>query len=339
MCYPNIFGSHFLGRAEIDVVNPHNFLGIKVNRIFRTLLTAFASIALALGFAVSPANATSTVTVYTATPLVAGQLNAAAVTVTFTLPVTSANATVQVQVMNGPIVSALSWQYGSPAVCTGFSSDLPSSAVNRCQSFAGGNSAVFVFGAQNVSASGTYTITLAPGTFTARSTGSSQTFLVDLLESSPTSIGSGTINFGSTGTPPSSTPTPTPTPSATSTPTAAATPAVGTAAALAELPKASTQPKLKFDSSANGLGKSAKKSLKKVAEVAKDGYGVRVTGAAGMQPGVSKDVVKALAKKRAMEIRAYLIKQGVPKEDIIIKTKIFPIGKAPATLVKVETLS
>lgn len=140
---------------------------------------------------------------------------------------------------------------------------------------------------------------------------------------------------------PSSTPTPTPTPSISATPTAtaAATPAVGTAAALAELPKASTQPKLKFDSSANGLGKSAKKSLKKVAEVAKDGYGVRVTGAAGMQPGVSKDVVKALAKKRAMEIRAYLIKQGVPKEDIIIKTKIFPIGKAPATLVKVETLS
>ena len=121
--------------------------------------------------------------------------------------------------------------------------------------------------------------------------------------------------------------------------TASSTPAKGTAAALAELPKASTQPKLKFDSSANGLGKSAKKSLKKVAEVAKDGYGVRVTGAAGMQPGVSKDVVKALAKKRAMEIRAYLIKQGVPKEDIIIKTKIFPIGKAPATLVKVETLS
>ncbi len=121
--------------------------------------------------------------------------------------------------------------------------------------------------------------------------------------------------------------------------TAASTPAKGTAAALAELPKTSTQPKLKFDSSANGLGKSAKKSLRKVAEVAKDGYGVRVTGAAGMQPGVSKDVVKALAKKRAMEIRAYLIKQGVPKEDIIIKTKIFPIGKSPATLVKVETLS
>ena len=87
------------------------------------------------------------------------------------------------------------------------------------------------------------------------------------------------------------------------------------------------------------MGKSAKKSLKKVADVAKDGYGVRVTGAAGMQAGVSEAAVKALAKKRAMKIRAYLIKQGVPKEDIVIKTKVFPIGKAPSTLVKVETIN
>jgi outer membrane protein OmpA-like peptidoglycan-associated protein len=129
------------------------------------------------------------------------------------------------------------------------------------------------------------------------------------------------------------------TPSSTPAPTPSTTPEVGTAAALTALPKSSTQPKLKFDSSANGLSSSSKKSLKKVANVAKDGYAVRVTGAAGMQPGVSKDAVKALAKKRAIEIRAYLIKQGVPKEDIIIKTKIFPIGKAPSTLVKVETIS
>ena len=123
-----------------------------------------------------------------------------------------------------------------------------------------------------------------------------------------------------------------------STQTASTAPAKGTAAALAAIPKSSKAPKLTFGSSSNGLGKSAKKSLKKVANVAKDGYGVRVTGAAGMQAGVSKKAVRALAKKRAMEIRAYLIKQGVPKEDIVIKTKVFPIGKAPSTLVKVETL-
>ena len=137
----------------------------------------------------------------------------------------------------------------------------------------------------------------------------------------------------------SSSPSPTPSPTSSSTPAASATPAAGTAEALATKPKSATQPKLNFDSSSNGLSSSSKKSLKKVADVAKDGYGVRVTGAAGMQPGVSKDVVKALAKKRALEIRDYLVKQGVDKEDIIIKTKIFPIGKAPSTLVKVETLS
>ena len=119
---------------------------------------------------------------------------------------------------------------------------------------------------------------------------------------------------------------------------AAVVPTVGTAAALAALPKSSTQPKIKFASSDNGLSKSAKKSLKKVAKVAKTGYAVRVTGAAGMQPGVSKEVAKALAKKRAMEIRAYLIKQGVDKKNIIIKTKVFPIGKAPVTKVKVEVI-
>lgn len=133
--------------------------------------------------------------------------------------------------------------------------------------------------------------------------------------------------------------TQTPTPTATSAPTPTPTSTAGTAAALAALPKSSTQPKIRFAASDNGLSSASKKSLKKVAEVAKDGYGVRVTGAAGMQPGVSESAVKALAKKRALEIRDYLIKQGVPKEDIIVKTKIFPIGKVPATLVKVETLS
>jgi hypothetical protein len=146
------------------------------------------------------------------------------------------------------------------------------------------------------------------------------------------SVAFGTSN-PTVDTPAANTPTPPPTPTPT-----ASTPAVGTAAALAALPKSSTQPKLKFAASDNGLSSSAKKSLKKVAKVAKTGYAVRVTGAAGMQAGVSETTVKALAKKRAMAIRAYLIKQGVPKEDIIIKTKVFPIGKAPVTKVRVEVI-
>jgi outer membrane protein OmpA-like peptidoglycan-associated protein len=188
-------------------------------------------------------------------------------------------------------------------------------------------------------------MTFDTGVFTAPAAGISPRFTIDILSNGGFGTDKGTVNFSLTGQSPSASPspsasaTPTPSASATPTPSTSAAPAVGTAAALATIPKASKAPKLKFDSSSNGLGKSAKKSLKKVATVAKDGYGVRVTGAAGMQPGVSKKAVRALAKKRAMEIRAYLIKQGVPKEDIIIKTKVFPIGKTPSTLVKVETLN
>jgi hypothetical protein len=154
---------------------------------------------------------------------------------------------------------------------------------------------------------------------------------------------SSSVTVGGSVTPPAEVITPpaeviTP-PALTVTTPASATPAKGSAAALATIPTVTKSPKLTFDSSANGLGKSSKKSLKKVADIAKDGYGVRVTGAAGIQAGVSEAAVKALAKKRAIEIRDYLVKQGVDKDDIIIKTKIFPIGKAPSTLVKVETLS
>ena len=149
-------------------------------------------------------------------------------------------------------------------------------------------------------------------------------------------IGTATSCSVSYGTTPAVT-----TPAVTTKPKQAAStaPAKGTAAALATIPKASKAPTVKFGSGARSLGESTKKSLKKVATIAKDGYGVRITGAAGMQAGVPRDFVNALATKRAMDIRAYLIKQGVPKEDIIIKTEVFPIGKTPSTLVKIETLS
>ena len=142
------------------------------------------------------------------------------------------------------------------------------------------------------------------------------------------------VSFGAPSPAVTTPATPTPTP----TPKASAVPAKGTAAALATIPKASKAPMVKFGSGKRSLGESTKNSLKKVATIAKDGYAVRVTGAAGMQAGVPREFVKALATKRAMDIRSYLIKQGVPKEDIIVKTEIFPIGKAPSTLVKIETL-
>lgn len=145
-----------------------------------------------------------------------------------------------------------------------------------------------------------------------------------------------TITLSISGSVPTS---PRPSASATPTPTATTAASTATAEALALLPKSSTAPKIKFDSGNKGLSSSAKKSLKKVADVALDGYAVRITGMAGMQSGVDEDVVRALARKRANAIRDYLVKLGMDKDDIIVKTKLVDEGKAPATKVVVEPLS
>ena len=298
----------------------------------KTLIAATASIALTFGLFSSPANA-ATITNATATSTseigVAGT-NATPITVTSTLQTVGSAKTYFVNLPTG-------WTFVSNpgGSCTGVvTNDLTG---GRCQAFNWGasNAGVILMNSNGAVFSSALTISVVfPAN--ALNVASTREFSVSFADDSngqAVDIDTGIATLAGGAATPAATPTPTPTP------TTSPAPAKGTAAALAELPKASTQPKLKFDSSASGLGKSAKKSLKKVATVAKDGYGVRVTGAAGMQPGVSKDAVKALAKKRAMEIRAYLIKQGVPKEDIFIKTKIFPIGMAPTTLVKVETLS
>ena len=336
-----------------------------MKKIFRTLLTAVASLALALGFAVSPANAnpttrtiTSTVTTFDPSTPSAGFTAGIAVINThqfynFTVGVTSSPMT--------------PWEL--PSSCSSIAFADKTADLTQCKVTSikldgvedKSNWEVFYYqGPYNgmkfdrlssfsttVGTTASIEITFASGAFTVPASGSG-IFKMDILKNGGSVTDAGTLAFtltgqSSGGSGGGSNPAPitsaTPTPSASATPAASAAPVAGTAAALATIPKASKAPKLKFDSSANGLGKSAKKSLKKVATVAKDGYGVRVTGAAGMQPGVSKKAVRALAKKRAMVIRAYLIKQGIPKEDIIIKTKVFPIGKTPATLVKVETLS
>ena len=302
-----------------------------MNRIFRTLLTAVASIALALGFAVSPANAVpSPSTLYAggpagSTPVCTGPVELYSDSA-HTLPVTSITGGGSASFQNDCPTQAVHLEFGSST-----------SQVSGSSFIAGGiarNTTSLMF-----TASGTFSMYLCAPAGNPGSTANCPNAGTRVLAVAiPLTVSGGGSNSNTPVTPrgPS---TSAPSASATPAATASATPAAGSAEALAAKPKSATQPKLSFDSSSNGLGKASKKSLKKVAEVAKDGYGVRVTGAAGMQPGVSKDVVKALAKKRAMEIRAYLIKQGVPKEDIIIKTKIFPIGKAPATLVKVETLS
>lgn len=293
----------------------------------KTLIAVTASIGLTFGLFSAPANA-ATITNATATSTseigVTGT-NASPIVVTATLVTVGTAETLIVDLPTG-------WTFVAPNgnnPCTGLVTH-NMSGTTTCQALSFG----FVVIASNVDLQAVpIAVTFAANTLNV---GSSRDFRITFKNDNPQPSvvfdeGVATL-AGGTAT---RTPTPTPTPTPTSSPVLAKE----TTAALAALPKSTTQPKLKFDSSANGLGKSAKKSLKKVANVAKDGYGVRVTGAAGMQAGVSESAVKALAKKRALEIRDYLIKQGVPKEDIIIKTKIFPIGKAPSTLVKVETLS
>jgi outer membrane protein OmpA-like peptidoglycan-associated protein len=291
-----------------------------VKKVSKNLATVTASIGLTFGLFCAPANA-ATITNATATSTseigVTGT-NATPIVVTATLMTVGTTETLIVDLPRG-------WSFVSPNSnnsCTGLVTHTMSGTTN-CQALSFG----FVVIASNVDLQAVpISVTFAANTLNV---GSNREFRVTFKNDNPQPSvvfdeGVATLAGGA------ATPTPTPTPSAA--------PAKGTAAAFAALPKSSTQPKLKFDSGANGLGKSAKKSLKKVADVAKDGYGVRVTGAAGMQPGVSREAVRALARERAREIRAYLIKQGVPKEDIVIRTKVFPIGKAPATLVKVETL-
>lgn len=303
-----------------------------MNKILKSALTGVASIVLAAAYVIAPANA-ATINDATATSTseigVTGT-NATSITVTSTLQTVGSARTYFVELPTG-------WNFASHtgSSCTGIvTNDLTGS---MCQAINFTSSAKLILsnsGGVPFSSALTISVVFAANTLNVGSTREFNVRYVNDVSGLAVDIDTGIAKLAGGAS------TPTTTPSASSAP-AAVTPTatVGSAAALAALPKASTQPKIKFDSSDNGLSKSAKKSLRKVADVAKDGYGVRVTGAAGMQAGVSKDAVKALAKKRALEIRDYLVKQGVDAETIIIKTKIYPIGKAPATLVKVETLS
>ena len=300
--------------------------GIVLNKNFRSILTISTGIALVFALGTAPARAASDFTVTSTVTSFTPNGPSEAFTLTF-VPVANVTGELNVRITNSDFSSA--WlpkpcRDPSPPFDCGVSSFIAPGDPNMLRSFSTNTSFLSIkMNGATIAAGQTVVLGFSAGAFTIGRAGA---YNIEVnAPTGPGNMGKLAITAGV-----ASTPTPTPT---------ASTPAVGTAAALAALPKSSTQPKVKFDSSSKGLSKSSKKSLKKVAKVAKDGYGVRVTGAAGMQPGVSRDAVKALAKKRAMEIRAYLIKQGVPKEDIIIKTKVFPIGKAPSTLVKVETLS
>ena len=312
--------------------------GIVVNKNFRSILTISTGIALVFALGTAPARAASDFTVTSTVTSFTPNGPSEAFTLTFA-PVANVTGELNVRITNSDYSSI--WipkpcSDPSPPFDCEVSSFIAPGDPDMMRSFSTNPSFLSIkMNGATIEAGQTVVLGFSAGAFTIGSNGA---YNIEVnAPTGPGNTGSLAVTAGSAPIAEptdSTTPTPTPAPS-TPAPTVVTAPTVGTAAAL---PKSSTRPKVKFGSSSKGLSKSSKKSLKKVATVAKDGYGVRVTGSAGMQPGVSKKAVRALAKKRAMEIRAYLIKQGVPKEDIIIKTKIVPIGKAPTTLVKVETL-
>jgi len=88
---------------------------------------------------------------------------------------------------------------------------------------------------------------------------------------------------------------------------------------------------LQYENGSSTLSKSQKSKIKEL--VAKSGSNAKfvVTGTAGKLPGLSDQKVKALAKKRAQIVQAYLVKLGVKKSHITIKVKITNQGIAPKT--------
>lgn len=88
---------------------------------------------------------------------------------------------------------------------------------------------------------------------------------------------------------------------------------------------------LAFGSGASSLTPAAKKAIK--AAVKKSGKSAKytITGAAGSVAGVPASYTKNLAKLRAKAVKAYLVKLGVKKSSITIKTKIVKSGLVPKT--------
>ena len=84
-----------------------------------------------------------------------------------------------------------------------------------------------------------------------------------------------------------------------------------------------------FSAGTSAVSSATKKNIKATVKEAGKSAKYTITGSAGQLPGVSDKAVKALAKKRANVLKAYLVKLGVPKSSITIKTKVVKQGKKP----------
>jgi outer membrane protein OmpA-like peptidoglycan-associated protein len=128
--------------------------------------------------------------------------------------------------------------------------------------------------------------------------------------------------------PPASSPS---TPSSNS--AAASAPATTTAGSSLNTKTASAGA-IAFSAGASDMSDATKASLKATVKKAGKAATYVITGSAGKKSGVSDKATKALAKKRAQVMKAYLVKLGVSKSSITIKTKVVKPGKKPKVSVK-----
>jgi uncharacterized repeat protein (TIGR02543 family) len=110
-----------------------------------------------------------------------------------------------------------------------------------------------------------------------------------------------------------------------------------TAAELRSVPKKVAKFNIGFNRGAVTLSKADRLALRKLAKASK-AYNIKVvvTGSAGYLEGTPTRIVSLLAKKRANEMKNYLIKQGVKRSLISTKLVLVPFGSSVNSGVKLK---
>jgi len=94
---------------------------------------------------------------------------------------------------------------------------------------------------------------------------------------------------------------------------------------------ATTSYAAQFPAGSSVITKSTESAIKKMVSKSGKSATFTVTGVATKATGVPDSYVKGLAKARAEKVKAYLVKLGVKKSNISIKTRILESGISPKT--------
>lgn len=133
-----------------------------------------------------------------------------------------------------------------------------------------------------------------------------------------------TVAAPSSSTPSSSTPS-----SPSSSTPSSSTPSSATPVAAAAASQTLKGKPIEFSLGTSSLSSATKKNIRATVKQAGKSAKYTITGTAGQMTGVSDKAVRALAKKRANVLKAHLVKLGVSKSSITIKTKVVKQGKRP----------